>query len=57
MTLTVIAINVIWLLPLAWLAGLPGWAWPAIIVAYVPLITLAFYFGAGAPEQPTSARP
>lgn len=51
-TLTFIAINVIWLLPLAWLAGQLGWAWPAVIIAYLPLIGLAFYFGAGAPERP-----
>jgi Fuc2NAc and GlcNAc transferase len=54
-TLTFIAVNVIWLLPLAWLAGVPGWAWPAAIVAYLPLIGLAFYFGAGSPEQPARA--
>ena len=50
-TLAFIAINVIWLLPLAWLAALPGWAWPAAILAYLPLIGLAFYCGAGAPER------
>ena len=49
-TLSFIGLNVIWLLPLAWLAGVPGWMWPAVLAAYLPLIGLALYFRAGAPE-------
>jgi len=50
-TLAFIAVNVIWLLPLAYLAALPGWMWPALLLAYVPLIGVALYSGAGAPEE------
>jgi Fuc2NAc and GlcNAc transferase len=53
-TLSFIGINVIWLLPLAWAAQ--GWGWLAVLVAYVPLVGLALYFGAGAPEQPSLSR-
>ena len=49
-TLSFIGVNVIWLLPLAYVASLPGWGWLAAIVAYLPLIGLALYFRAGAPE-------
>ena len=50
-TVTFIAINVIWLLPLAYVASLAGWMWPALALAYVPLIGIALYSGAGAPED------
>ena len=53
-TLSFIAINVAWLLPLAYVAALPGWATPALLLAYVPLIGLALYAGAGAPERPVT---
>ncbi len=53
-TLSFIGINVVWLLPAAGLAGLPGWGLPALLLAYVPLIGLALYSGAGAPEQPVT---
>jgi Fuc2NAc and GlcNAc transferase len=53
-TLAFIAINVIWLLPLAYVASLPGWTWPALGLAYVPLIGVALYSGAGAPEETTA---
>lgn len=50
-TLAFIAINVIWVLPLAYWAGtgVPGLL--AAIVAYLPLAGLALYAGAGAPER------
>ena len=51
-TLGFIAINVVWLLPLAYAATLPGWTLAALLGAYLPLISLALYAGAGAPEQP-----
>lgn len=53
-TLSFIVINVVWLLPLAWLAATPGWAIGALAVAYLPLIALALMFGSGAPEVPVS---
>jgi Fuc2NAc and GlcNAc transferase len=51
-TLAYIGINVIWLLPLAYIAG-PGSAWavPATLAAYVPLVALAWMVGAGKPEE------
>jgi Fuc2NAc and GlcNAc transferase len=49
-TLAFIGLNLIWLLPLSYAASLSGWAWPAVIIAYLPLIGLALYFRAGAPE-------
>jgi len=53
-TLAFIAVNMIWLLPLAYAATLPGWTWPALGLAYVPLIGVALYSGAGAPEEATA---
>jgi Fuc2NAc and GlcNAc transferase len=53
-SLAVGAINLIWLLPLALLVAL-GWI-PGILgllIAYTPLIYLAFYFRAGAGELQT----
>ena len=50
-TLAFIGLNVIWLLPLAYAAQ--GWGWLAAVIAYLPLVGLAVYFGAGAPERPT----
>ncbi|MEO6012280.1 MAG: glycosyltransferase family 4 protein [Devosia sp.] len=52
-TLTFIAINLIWLLPLAYVAALPGWGLPAIALAYLPLTAAAIVVGAGAPETAT----
>jgi Fuc2NAc and GlcNAc transferase len=51
-TLGFIAINLIWLFPLSWLSALPGWTWPALALAYLPLILIAVLAGAGAPERP-----
>jgi Fuc2NAc and GlcNAc transferase len=55
-TLSFTGLNLIWLLPLAYVAALQGWAVPAVLLAYVPLIGLALYFGAGAPEVAVSRR-
>ena len=49
-TLGYIGLDVVWLLPLAHVAGTAGWALAAIAAAYLPLIGLALAFGAGAPE-------
>lgn len=50
-TLSVLVINTVWLMPIAWavsylgLDGLTG-----VALAYTPLVLLAWYFGAGKPE-------
>lgn len=50
-TLLLIAINVIWVLPLAYAAGrLEDLGWLIAMVAYAPLVALAILAGAGAPE-------
>jgi Fuc2NAc and GlcNAc transferase len=51
-TASFIAVNLIWLLPLSWLSALPGWAWPALALAYLPLTFIAVLAGAGTPERP-----
>ncbi|MDX1405861.1 MAG: glycosyltransferase family 4 protein [Woeseiaceae bacterium] len=50
-SLAVGAINLLWLLPMAWLAS-SGRIHPvaALLIAYAPLLLLAIYFKAGAPE-------
>jgi Fuc2NAc and GlcNAc transferase len=51
-TLGVIAIDLAWLLPLAaWAGGMQQWGWAIAIAAYLPLIALALYAGAGGPEE------
>ncbi len=51
-TLLAAAVNVVWLLPLAWWAGLhPPTAWLALLLAYLPLVAGAIWAGAGAPEH------
>jgi Fuc2NAc and GlcNAc transferase len=53
-TLSVLAVNVLWLLPAAWLATCkPALAVWIVVVAYLPLIVLAVVAGAGRPEQLT----
>jgi hypothetical protein len=43
-----IAINVLWLLPWAWVAQVwPGWSMAAVAVALAPLVALALWLGAG----------
>lgn len=50
-TLASIGLNLLWLLPLAALATLhPSWALPITILAYFPLVVLAWRAGAGRPE-------
>jgi Fuc2NAc and GlcNAc transferase len=55
-TLGFAGLNLVALLPMAMLAGLPGWAWPAAAITYVPLVIAALLLGAGAPERPAAAR-
>ncbi len=51
-TLIYMAINVIWLLPLAWCAiQVPQYAELLACLAFAPLIALALRFGAGVPES------
>jgi Fuc2NAc and GlcNAc transferase len=46
------AVNVVWLLPLAMLAGfMRQWEWLAVAAAYVPLVAGAIWAGAGRPEE------
>ena len=52
-TLLALAVNVLVLLPLAWLAGqLPQWGWLVALVTYAVLVPAAIRAGAGAPERP-----
>ena len=47
-TMSVIIINMVWLLPLAWLATkMPIWGALFALIAYFPLLILAFYLRAG----------
>jgi Fuc2NAc and GlcNAc transferase len=51
-TLSVLALNVLWLFPAAWLAvSYPSLAIWIVAAAYAPLILLAIAAGAGRPEQ------
>ncbi|KAA3652446.1 MAG: glycosyl transferase [Proteobacteria bacterium] len=55
-TLTVAALNLFWLLPLAVCVGLdvlPGWL--GVLVAYLPLAALALRLRAGLPEVPAAS--
>jgi Fuc2NAc and GlcNAc transferase len=53
-TLSVLAVNVLWLLPAAWLATRqPSAAVWILVGAYIPLIALALAAGAGRREQLT----
>jgi Fuc2NAc and GlcNAc transferase len=53
-TLSVLAVNVLWLLPAAWLATRhPSLAVWILFVAYIPLAVLALIAGAGRREQLT----
>ena len=49
--LAVVAINLLWLLPWAWVAKTwPAWAMGAVAVALVPLVALAWWMRAGTVE-------
>jgi Fuc2NAc and GlcNAc transferase len=50
-TIAVILINVCWLLPMAWLAQCtPASGWWLTLIAWVPLVALSLWLGAGRPE-------
>jgi len=56
-TLAVLTVNVLWLLPAAWLASrYPGRALWAVLAAYLPLIILVLAAGAGKAEQAVSRK-
>lgn len=47
-TLLSIAINLLWLAPLAWAClAWPRWAWVCVVLAYAPLVTAILAVGAG----------
>jgi Fuc2NAc and GlcNAc transferase len=51
-TLTLMVINLLWLLPMAWVAAtglLPGWV--VLLIGYAPLVLLAAVFHAGRAER------
>jgi Fuc2NAc and GlcNAc transferase len=51
-TASVLVVNVLWLLPAAWLASRnPAMAVWIVVGAYIPLIALALAAGAGRREQ------
>lgn len=51
-TLLYLAVNVLWLLPLAYLCvRYPQWAVACAVVAYLPLIAVAIGLGAGRPDK------
>lgn len=51
-TLIVAAINLFWLFPIAYMTVIQQWAYPelAVLIAYLPLILLAFKLKAGNPD-------
>ena len=50
-TMTYIAINLLWLYPLAYFAHFtPHFAWVAVLIAYLPLVVVAILLGAGKTE-------
>jgi len=50
-TLAVLGINLVWLLPIAWLASMrPEFGWWLTLVAWMPLIALAKFLKAGHPD-------
>lgn len=54
-TLSVLAINLFWLIPLALLACFySGYAWFILLIAYLPLVFLARHFNAGKLEAPAA---
>lgn len=50
-TLSVLVINILWLLPMAWFASArPEFGWWLAIIAWMPLISLSLFLKAGHPE-------
>lgn len=51
-TLSVAAINLLWLFPIAYMTVTQAWAYPelAVLIAYVPLLFVAIKFKAGHPD-------
>lgn len=51
-TLAVAAINLLWLFPIAYMTVTQAWAYPelAVLIAYVPLLSVAIKFKAGHPD-------
>ena len=50
-TLSVLMINILWLLPMAWFASArPEFGWWLTIIAWIPLISLSLFLKAGRPE-------
>lgn len=49
-TLCVAAINVFWLLPIAWWVASGGSDIAGVVLAYLPLLTFSAFLGAGQPE-------
>lgn len=50
-TATYLAINMVWLLPMAvWAHARPEWGWTIAITAYLPLVALTLWLGAGKRE-------
>lgn len=57
-TLLYLAVNVLWLLPLAVICLLfPQWAVALAVTAYMPLIALAIRLGAGRPDEKNCCKP
>lgn len=51
-TLLAIAINGLWLAPLAWAClAQPQWAWLWVVMAYLPLLIAVYRLGAGRPDR------
>ena len=51
-TLAVVAVNLLWLFPIAYITATQFWAYPemAVLIAYLPLILLAIKLKAGNPD-------
>ena len=56
-TLTVAAINLLWLLPIAWIVShRPDLGWQMTLLAWAPLLAVSLVLGAGRPEADESRR-
>lgn len=57
-SLAVLGINLVWLLPLAWLATLlPEHGWLIMVIAMVPLVAAALWLGAGIGDKQLAKDP